>query len=88
MSGMEIIPMAGVIVVGLGLIATWIRNGRSQSKRDGVIESRIGNVEKLLDDPNTGLGAIKKSVDEQRVHCAKISSSFGERIKSLEKDAD
>lgn len=82
----EIFSVVGVIIVAIGLIATWIRNGRSQSKRDGVIEERINNLSKKLDDENTGLGAIKKSVEKQEVHCAKVTSSFAERIKSLEED--
>lgn len=86
MSFGEIFSVVGVIIVGVGLIITWVRNGRSQSKRDGVLEERIKNINKKLEDEHTGLGAIKESVDKQEVHCAKITSSFAERIKSLEED--
>lgn len=82
----EIFSVAGVIVVAIGLIVTWVRNGRIQSKRNGVLEERINNLSKKLDDENTGLGAIKKSVEKQEVHCAKMTSSFAERIKNLEGD--
>jgi len=82
----EIFSVVGVVVIGIGLIVTWVRNGRSQSKRNGVIEERISGINKRLEDENTGLGAIKKSVDKQEVHCAKITSSFSERIKNLEGD--
>jgi len=84
MAAEEIFSIAGVIVLALGLVATWVRNGRSQSKRDGIIEERINGINKRLDDENTGLGAIKKAVEKQEVHCAKMTSSFAERIKSLE----
>jgi len=80
-----IFSMAGVVVVALGLAATWIRNGRHQAKRDGVLEQRMKGVEDKLDDDNNGLSAIKKSVDDQRVHCAGVTSAFNERIKGLEK---
>lgn len=86
MTGGEIIALVGVAVIALGLGMTWIRNGRSQAKRDGVMEERIKGIDKKLEDPNTGLGAIKKSVDKQEVHCAKMTSSFTERIKDLEGD--
>ncbi|GAI06908.1 unnamed protein product [marine sediment metagenome] len=76
----------GVVIVAIGLAATWIHNGRSQSKRDGIIEERINGIKTKLEDPNTGLGAIKKSVEDQAVHCASITSSFKERLKDLEKD--
>ena len=86
MSTGEILSMAGVVIVAIGLAMTWVRNGRSQAKRDGVLEERINGINKRLEDENTGLGAIKKSVDSQEVHCAKITSSFAERIKNLEGD--
>ncbi|MBA7710888.1 hypothetical protein ES703_119836 [subsurface metagenome] len=82
----EIFSVAGVIIIAIGLVATWIRNGRSQSKRDGALEQRIKGVEDKLSDDNNGLSAIKKSVDDQRVHCAGVTSSFTERIKNLEGD--
>ena len=84
--GLEVFSVTGVIIVALGLVITWVRNGRSQSKRDGVLEERISNLSKKLDDENTGLGAIKKSIDKQEVHCAGITSSFEARIKGLERD--
>ncbi|MBA7541069.1 hypothetical protein ES705_33376 [subsurface metagenome] len=80
----EILSIAGFCIVAVGLIATWVRNGRNQSKRDGILEERINNLSKKLDDENTGLGAIKKCVDKQAIHCAGITGSFEERIKGLE----
>lgn len=75
----------GVILVALGLIATWVKNGKAQSEAQGSMENRIKNIEKMLDNPSTGLSAIKGSIDEQRLHCTKISTEYGERIKILEK---
>jgi len=86
MSAGEIFSVAGVVIIAIGLVATWIRNGRSQSKRDGILEQRIKGIEDKLSDDNNGLSAIKKSVDDQRVHCAGITSSFAERIKNLEEE--
>jgi len=82
----DIFAVVGVVVIGIGLIITWVRNGNSQSKRDGVLEERISNLSMKLEDKNTGLGAIKNAVEDQKVHCAKMTSSFKERIKNLEGD--
>ncbi len=82
----EAFAVFGVIILTIGLIATWIRNGRSQAKRDGIIEERIKGIKEKLENPNTGLGAIKKSVEKVEVHCAKVTSSFAEKIKNLEGD--
>ena len=84
MSGYELISSAGVGLIGLGLIATWFRNGKSSSKAYGSMENRVKSVEDKLVNPDTGLGAIKRSVDQQALHCARISTSYGERIKYLE----
>ncbi|KKM84017.1 hypothetical protein LCGC14_1303420 [marine sediment metagenome] len=86
MSPGEILALAGVAIIALGLGMTWIRNGRSQAKRDGVMEERIKGINKQLEDPSTGLGAIKESVDNMKVHCAEVTSSFKERLKNLEED--
>lgn len=84
MSVAEVVSIVGVCVVGVGLVCTWIRNSRGQAGYLGSLGTKIEGVEKRLDDENTGLGAIKKGVDKQAVHCAKISSGFEERIKDLE----
>ncbi len=84
MAAGEVFPVVGVIVLAIGLALTWIRNGRGQAKRDGIIEEKITGINKRLDDENTGLGAIKKSVDKHELHCAKITTSFAERIKTIE----
>jgi len=80
----DVIALVGVALIGFGLIATWMRNGRSQARRQGSLETDVKHIKETLDDENTGLGAIKKSVDDQRLHCAAVSSAFGERIKALE----
>lgn len=82
----EIIALVVAIVALAGLAGTWLQNGRTQAKRDGIMEERIEGINKRLDDENTGLGAIKKSVEKQAIHCAKMTSSFIERIKNLEGD--
>lgn len=85
MVAFEIVSVSGVVVVGIGLIITWVRNGRSSSIAYGRLEAKMEYTQKMLDDPNTGLGAIKKSVDDQKIHCARVSSALQEQVKSLEK---
>ncbi len=91
----EIITLAGVIVVAIALVLSWRRNGSRQAARDqeyearrvkraASIENRIGNVEKKLDDPRTGLGSIKQGVEDQKVHCSGVVAGFAERLKNLE----
>lgn len=86
MSEIEAASIIGVLLVSIGLIATWVRNGRSQARYIGRLENQVENIQKTLADENTGLGAIKASVERQRVHCAGVTGGFEERLKSLEKD--
>ncbi len=78
------------ILIALGLIYTIWRNGQRQSSSNSSIKTElkmeIQNIQQRLDDKTVGLAAIKKSVDEQKFYCAETSSSFRERIKSLEKE--
>lgn len=85
MSVAEIIALVGLGLVGLGLLATWRRNGRNEAEYLGGLKVEISNIKAKLDDKDTGLSAIKNGVNEQKVHCAEITSGFAERIKTLEK---
>ena len=80
----EAFAVVGVVFLAIGLVATWVRNGKSQATRDGIMEERIKGINTKLEDPNTGLGAIKESVGKIEVHCGKTTSSFKERLKNLE----
>jgi len=75
---------AATIAIAAGMAWTWRRNGRNQAEKWGSFTNEIKNLREKLDDPNQGLGAIKKSVDDQKTHCASVTSGFKERIKNLE----
>lgn len=84
----EIISTCTLVLCGGGLIFTWVRNGRNQNIKMAEMESRqneqIKGIKEKLDDPITGLGAIKESVSKQETHCASITGRFDERVKNLE----
>ena len=68
---------AAVGFIVLSQIGMWIRNSAS-------VKTEIKNIYKKLDDEYTGLGAIKQSVDEQKIHCAEVSTPLVARVKGLE----
>ncbi len=80
----DIVSLVGLFAVALGLTVTWIRNGKSQAARDGILEQRMKGVEDKLADENNGLSAIKNSVDGQRFFFAGTVGSFKDRLKDLE----
>ncbi len=71
-------------VIAIALIVSWVRNGRSRSEEWGSLKTDVANIKTKLEDPNHGLGAIKKSVDEQKIHCASMTSKFEQKIYSIE----
>ena len=85
MSGIEVASIIGISFVGVGLIATWVRNGRNQARYLGRLENQVENIQNTLADENYGLGSIKSSVEEQKIHCAGVTSGFEERLKNLER---
>ncbi len=62
----------------VGVIYAIVRNGRRGKQQDEQLKTElkmeINSIKKKLDDPNTGLGTIKKCVDSQRLHCAEVST--------------
>jgi len=73
-----------------GVIYTIVKNGRSRSKQDAdlkvALKKDIESIQKVLDDPNDGLGAIRREVSAQREHCAGVTAGFYQRITGVEGD--
>jgi len=97
MSGFEMaaLVMSGVAVIGL--IMTWIKNGKSQVRRDKDIavgqaerdqklsDNQI-NLLKTLEDPDMGLSALNKRIRSFELNCGIISTGLSTRIKMAEED--
>lgn len=97
MSLADLAQVGGVVLVGLGLIATWLRNGRQQRQRDEkiakdqrekyhAIKSDQMNILKRLDDPDQGLSAINKCANAMQKHCAEVSTRLSGRLDTAERD--
>ena len=86
----EIIIAGSSLVVAVvaagGVIVTWRRNGKDQAARDERIALNQENIVKELDDPNHGLTAINDKVNNMVNHCATVSTSLTERMKTAERD--
>lgn len=86
MTGLEIATWAVAVAAILGLIATWIKNGRSQAKRDGKLEANQKNIINQLEDPETGLSAINEKCHRFETHCATVSTALDGRVTATERD--
>ena len=72
----------------VGVIYTIVKNGRSRTKQDTELKVElkkdIESIQKKLDDPNDGLGAIRREISGMKEHCAGVTSGFEQRITGLE----
>ena len=62
----------------IGVIYAIVRNGNRGKKQDEQLKTELSMeikaIKNQLDDPENGLGSIKKCVDSQRLHCAEVST--------------
>ena len=76
----------------IGVIYAIIRNGSRSRKKDdelkAELKTEVGAIKDKLDDPETGLTAIKKSVEDQRLYCVETSTRLGEKVKTNRRDID
>ncbi len=78
---------AATVLVAIGLVATWFRNGRSQGEKYGKLESKVDDISKdIKDDIKPELKSIHDCVSGMRTHCAEVSSGLAERTKHVEKE--
>lgn len=70
----------------IGVIYAIARNGRRKKEQDDKLKTElkmeITVIKDQLEDSDTGLGAIKKSVDGQRLHCAEVSTAISTQVKT------
>lgn len=75
-----------------GLIYTWRRNSNETSRLDTKLKTELSTelkgIKDQLDDPNEGLGAIKRDISSMKEHCAAVTSGCYERFKHVEEDVD
>jgi len=68
----------------IGVIYAIARNGSRGKKQDEQLKTElkmeIKGVRNQLDDPENGLSAIKKSVDDQKLHCAEVSTRISGQV--------
>lgn len=62
----------------IGVVYAIVRNGRRGKQQDEELKTElkmdIKAIKTQLDDPENGLSAIKRCVDNQRLHCAEVST--------------
>ncbi len=90
MDGVSVAQWIATACVAGGLIFTWQRNGKHQLESDTKLKTEltgeIKGIKDKLDDPNEGLGAIKREINGVKEHCAAVTAGCSERFKHVEED--
>lgn len=85
----------GIIAIGLGISILKnargnkreeIAEGKKESKQMSELQSDIKHIKDKIDDPYSGLNAIKSAVDEQKLHCVEVSTALKGRVNTLERN--
>jgi len=93
----EVASLATSGLVAIGLIVTWVHNGRTQAERDidiaekqtqrdQVLASNQKTILRRLDDEDTGLSALNNKIQSFNLHCAKTSTGLNGRITATERE--
>lgn len=77
--------IVAVVAVG-GVIAQYRKNGKSQATRDARISLNQENIIKKLDDPNDGLAALGRKVNDMKNNFGVVSTGLDGRITAAERD--
>lgn len=78
----------GIGILAIGLIVTWIKNGRNKSEEYGALKKDVEKVNQKLDNENYGLIALNNKVGKFETHCASVSGRLDERVKVNDKRLD
>jgi len=96
MAATDTAQWAAVAIMSVTLVGTLVSNRRGNSKDDAEaqraeaafktqLKADVKRIEEKLADPHTGLVAIKEGQEEQKNHCATVSTGLQERVKNIEK---
>ena len=95
MSVADLVSIIGLIILGGGLAATWIRNGRKQSRELGKFEStqvsiqnELTEIKNEIKNGEYGLVALNNKMGKFETHCAEVSTDLAVRVKSSEQSIE
>ncbi len=77
---------AGTAFIAIGLVATWVRNGRSQGIKYGAIQNELKNNGAKADALTTTVQRMDAKLDKFQLHCADTSGRIDERLHATERD--
>jgi len=64
MDGAVIAQWVATGIIGIGLIATWVKNGRSQAEKFGQVEGKIEGLSKRVDSLDDRVLGLSERIDK------------------------
>lgn len=92
MDGVAITQWVATVLIACGLIYNIRQNNKKEKERNGKLKTELSveikGIKSKLDDPQDGLGAIRREISSMKERCAAVTSGFAERIKHAEQDIE
>ena len=88
----DMFQWVAVILIALGLVISITRNNKrsqhyskEEAEEKGQLIEKVDTIEKAINHPEFGLGAINKNVNKMAANCFAVTEGFKDRIKDLER---
>lgn len=76
----------------VGVVYAIVRNGSRSKKQDEQLKTelrmKIEDIGARLDDSETGLRAIKKSTEDIKLNCARVSTKICAQVETNQREID
>ena len=86
MTGFEVTQWVMTSVIGLGLVVTWIRNGRSNRDKFTELRTDFRGARDDIREIKMDTKASRAEIGEIKNHCAGVSSGFAERLSGHDRE--
>lgn len=76
MTIIDVVSLVGLFVVGIGLVVTWVRNGKSHSRSLGSVEQTLKTVVETVGESRKEVQSIGKELVKVQVNSAKADQKI------------
>ena len=77
--------VGGNILLGIGMVKTWNRNGRDAASKYGSLQTEVKQTGQAVTTLTSTVKELNGKVDKFQLHCADISGRMDERVSTLER---
>ena len=82
----EAASWVAIALIAFGQMATWIKNGRSQSAKYADLKHEVKDTGAKVDSVGVKVDRMDRTVSTFKEHCAGVSGRLDERVIATERD--